>query len=74
MASAQKTKITKQELKDLIVKRLGYPAILVVHRHEQPPGYYTVGIVTEPSKARAAQQAVNSFVDQLRPDYDLKDD
>jgi hypothetical protein len=73
MASEQKKKVTEQEFKDLIVERLGSDALLTVHRHKPPLGY-TVGIMTAPSKASAAQQAVDSIVEQLRPHYDLKDD
>jgi hypothetical protein len=66
MASAQKKKITEQELKELVEQRLGRPALLTVHRRK-PPQDYGVGIMTAPAIANAEQQRVDSIVDELRP-------
>ena len=66
----QKTKVTEEQLKDEVLKRLRLAAFLTVHRHD-PPLNYTVGVLTAPAKAVAAQQAVNDIIDQLRPYYEL---
>jgi DNA recombination-dependent growth factor C len=70
--SVQKTKVTEEQLKDDVLKRLGRKAFLTVHRHK-PPVNYSVGIVTAPAHAVAAQQAVDNIVDELRPLYELSD-
>jgi hypothetical protein len=72
MASRQKTKVTEQELKDLIIERLGSDALLTVDRYGAPLGY-TVYIMTTPAKASEAQRAVDNIVEGLRPHYELKD-
>ena len=70
--NVQKTKVTEEQLKDEVLKRLGFSAFLTVHRHD-PPLNYTVGVLTAVAKAVAAQQAVDNIVDQLRPHYELVD-
>ena len=52
--NVQKTKVTEEQLKDEVLKRLGFSAFLTVHRHD-PPLNYPVGVLTAPAKAVAAQ-------------------
>jgi hypothetical protein len=68
----QKTKVTEEQLKDGVLKRLRFAAFLTVHRHK-PPLNYTIGIITAPAQAITAQQAVDNIVDQSRPNYELVD-
>jgi hypothetical protein len=70
--NVRKTKVTEEQLKDEVLKRLGFAAFLAAHRHK-PPLNYTVGIVTAPARAVAAQQAVDKIVEELRPQYELVD-
>ena len=70
--NAQRTKVTEEQLKDEVLKRLGFAAFLTVHRHK-PPLNYTVGIVTAPAQAVAAQQTVDNIVDELRSHFELVD-
>jgi hypothetical protein len=67
---AGKTRVTEEQLKDEVLKRLGFAAFLTVHRHD-PPVNFRVGVLTAPAKAVAAQQAADNIVDELRPHYDL---
>jgi hypothetical protein len=69
---AQKINVTEDQLKDEVIKRLGFQAFLTVHRHK-PPLNYTVGIMTAPAQAVAAQQAVDNIVDKMRQNYELID-
>jgi hypothetical protein len=73
LASFQKVqKISEAQLKDEVLKRLGFAAFLTVHRHN-PPLNYTVGIVTAPAQVVAAQGVVDKIVEELRPQYELAD-
>ena len=73
MASFQKVqKISEAQLKDEVLKWLGFAAFLTVHRHN-PPLNYTVGIVTAPAQVVAAQGVVDKIVEELRPQYELAD-
>jgi len=67
-----KIELTEEQLKEEILKQLGYEAFLTVHRRE-PPVNYTVGFMTVPVEAAAAQEAVDEIVDELRPLYELID-
>jgi hypothetical protein len=70
--TSEKAKVTKTELNDMILARLGFAAFLTIHKAGQGLGFTTT-VVTAPAKAIAAQQAVDNVVAELRTQYELED-
>jgi hypothetical protein len=72
VSTIEKTKVTVQQMKDMVQERLGFAAFLTVHRAGQGLGF-TVGIIAAPAQAIAAQQSVDAIVQELRASYELID-
>jgi hypothetical protein len=68
-----KMKVTKTQLNDLILERLGFAAFLTIHPETKEGLGYTAGVVTAPERAIRTQEVVDSIVAELRPDYELVD-
>lgn len=66
----KKTKITKQQLSDLIQQRLGFRAHITIEPMDQGLSF-SATVVTNPLKAVAAQQALEDLLPELRTEYIL---
>jgi hypothetical protein len=73
LSTTAKTKVTKTQLNDLILERLGFAAFLTIHPETKQGLGYTVGVLTAPALAIRTQEVVDRIVDELRPDYELVD-
>lgn len=73
MSPPQKTKISERELKQMICARLGYTALLTVHRRPEPISF-GVGIITTPDKVSTMQALIDRIVEELRATHELKSD
>ena len=69
----EKTKVTKTQLNDLILERLGFAAFLTIHPETKQGRGFTVGVLTAPAQAIRTRQVVDRIAEELRPDYELVD-